>query len=97
MGLRATALQAAQPSLAACLFGAAEAELEALGTTFTVANRGDHKRSLAGLRAALGPEQLAAEWTEARGWSLEHAVDAATALQADLGTWTASPASRLTE
>jgi predicted ATPase/DNA-binding XRE family transcriptional regulator len=81
MGLGCTALQAGRPTLAACLFGAAEAELEALGTTFTPANRGDYERSLAALRAALEPERLAADWAKGRGMSLEDALAQAAVLQ----------------
>jgi predicted ATPase/DNA-binding CsgD family transcriptional regulator/Tfp pilus assembly protein PilF len=74
MGLADAAVRSGQAELAAGLFGAAEAALEALGSTFTPANRGDYERGLASLRAALDADRLAAAWSDGRSWSLDEAL-----------------------
>jgi predicted ATPase/DNA-binding CsgD family transcriptional regulator len=75
MGLASVAVQVGQPLLAARWFGAAEAALERLETTFSPTNRADYERALGALRAALKPEQLALAWQAGRAAGLQQVVD----------------------
>ena len=80
MGLGSVAVYTRHAELAARLFGAAEAALERLETTFSVTNRADYERALARLRAALSPDQLATAWRAGRATGLEEALHAASHL-----------------
>ena len=75
IGLGAAAVRLRQPELAARLFGAAEATLEALGTSITPSNRADYERARSELAARLTPEQLAAYLAEGRQLSVEQALE----------------------
>jgi hypothetical protein len=59
---------------AASLFGAAEAAREALGVVLWPANRIDHDRNVATIRAQLNGAAFAATWAEGRAMALEQAV-----------------------
>ncbi len=78
-GLAAVAIAQAQPARAARLFGAAEGLREAMGAPLPPADRAEHERSVAAVRAALGEDAFAVAWAEGRAMSLEQAV--ANALQ----------------
>jgi predicted ATPase/class 3 adenylate cyclase/Tfp pilus assembly protein PilF len=77
MGLAGAAVSVGQPELAGRLYGAAEAALETLGTSFTPTNGADYKRGVAALRAALDEEQITAHWASGRTMSLGEAISAA--------------------
>jgi DNA-binding NarL/FixJ family response regulator len=79
MGLAAANLGAGNAELSARLFGAAEAALERIGTTFTPTNRADYERSLAGLAAVLDAERMAADRAAGRALALDEALTAARA------------------
>jgi hypothetical protein len=57
--------------------------LETLGMTFSPANRGNYENSMAALREAVEPQQLAAAWAQGRGLSLEDALVEAEMLHAE--------------
>ena len=59
---------------AAVLFGAAAAAREALGVTLWPANRIDHDRNLATVRAQLDEAVFNAAWAEGRAMTLEQAI-----------------------
>jgi non-specific serine/threonine protein kinase len=86
IGLACTAVRAGQLTLAARLFGSAEAELERLGTLPTPANQAEYTRGFAGLSAALPPEQLSAARSEGRASALDVAVDQARRLARESDT-----------
>jgi hypothetical protein len=65
---------------AAQLYAAAAALREALGAPVAPADRADHERRVAAVRACLGEEGFAASWAEGRAMGLEEAI--ASALQA---------------
>jgi predicted ATPase/DNA-binding CsgD family transcriptional regulator len=74
MGLGSVAVRLGQPVLAAGFFGAAEAALERLQTTFSPTNRADYERALGALRVALRPEPLARAWQAGRATGLPQAL-----------------------
>ena len=82
MGLGSVAVRLGQPAARgpAC-FGAAEAALERLQTTFSATNRADYERALAGLRQALRPEPLAQAWQAGRATGLHDALQVAHELE----------------
>jgi DNA-binding CsgD family transcriptional regulator len=80
MGLGSVAVRMGQPVFAARLFGAAEAALERLETTFSPTNLADYERALGALREALSPDQLAAAWQAGRATGLELALHEAQQL-----------------
>ena len=59
---------------AARLFGVAEATREAVGFALSPDHRAEYDRGLATVRAALGPEALAAVWSKVRTVPLEQAI-----------------------
>jgi predicted ATPase/DNA-binding SARP family transcriptional activator len=59
---------------AARLWGAAEALREAAGAAMWLADRVEHKRNLAALRALLDPDSLAAAWAVGRALPLDQAL-----------------------
>ncbi|HET6315694.1 MAG TPA: response regulator transcription factor, partial [Chloroflexota bacterium] len=79
MGLAGAAVHMGEPELGARLFGAAEATLEALGTSFTPANLADYERNLTALRAALDAGRISVQWANGHAMSLEEALGAARA------------------
>jgi predicted ATPase/DNA-binding CsgD family transcriptional regulator/DNA-binding XRE family transcriptional regulator len=91
IGLACTAVQARQPTLAARLFGSAEAELERLGTLPTPANQAAYARGLAGLAGALSPAQLEAARAEGRELPIDDAVERAGRLALGAETTSATP------
>jgi predicted ATPase/DNA-binding SARP family transcriptional activator len=60
---------------AARLFGAAESLREAIGCPQPPCDRDQYEGHLSALRAALGPEDLAAAWSEGRAMAWEEAAD----------------------
>ena len=66
MGLGSVAVRCDQPALAARLFGAAEAALERLGSTFSPTNRTEYERVVQALRATLGSDVMHATWQAGR-------------------------------
>lgn len=76
-GLAALFMAEGQPQQAARLFGVAAAMREATGTFPTAAGRVENENGVAALRAALGEEAFAEEWSAGRAWSLEQAIDQA--------------------
>jgi DNA-binding CsgD family transcriptional regulator len=77
MGLASVAVRIRQATLAARLFGAAEAALERLQTTFSPSNRADYERALVMLREMLDANAVAAAWQEGRATGLEQALSEA--------------------
>jgi predicted ATPase len=73
-GLAAVAVAQAEPERAARLFGAEEALREAMGAPLPPADRAEHERSVAAVRAALGEEAVAAAWAAGRAMSLDEAI-----------------------
>lgn len=65
-GLAAAAGAVGQLEQAARLFGAAEALRESLGASLPPAERADHDRQSAAVRAALGQPEFAAAWAQGR-------------------------------
>ncbi len=83
IGLGCTAARASHGTLAANLFGSAEAELERMGTSVSPTNRADYERGMRALRASLPSSQVAAELASGRKLALEAALELArTALRA---------------
>ena len=74
MGLAGLACAQNDSRRAAQLFGAAEAQREALCATLWPANRLEYERSLASLRAQLNEDEIAQAWAEGRRLSLAEAV-----------------------
>jgi DNA-binding NarL/FixJ family response regulator len=80
IGLACVATRAAEFPLAARLLGAAQGELERLGTLLTVANRAEYEHGLAAVEASMGSDRLP-EWCAAgRELSLENALAEARGL-----------------
>src|SRR5205807_9482260 len=75
-GLAAVAVAQAQCERAARLFGAAEGLREAMGAPLPPADRAEHDRSVAAVRAALVEEAFAAAWAAGRAMPLEEAIRA---------------------
>ena len=82
-GARAAA-EAGRFDGAARLFGATEAQGEAIGLPIPSAERADHEQAVTQVRAALGNECFAGAWTAGRTLSIEQAVDEATGIAAEL-------------
>jgi predicted ATPase/DNA-binding CsgD family transcriptional regulator/DNA-binding XRE family transcriptional regulator len=80
IGLACTAVRAGQWTLAAQLFGSAEAELEQLGTLLTPANQAEYARGLAGLTAAMPSASLVAARSAGRELAVDGAVERARTL-----------------
>jgi non-specific serine/threonine protein kinase len=78
MGLAGLACALDDSRRAARLFGAAEAQREALGATLWPANRLEYERNLASLRAQLTEDAIAQTWAEGRQLSLAEAISLAT-------------------
>jgi predicted ATPase/transcriptional regulator with XRE-family HTH domain len=74
IGRAAVAASAGEHDVAARLFGAGEAALEALESTIWPSNRPDYERAVARVRMALAADTFAAAWAEGRRLSLEQAV-----------------------
>jgi DNA-binding CsgD family transcriptional regulator len=74
MGFGSVAIRMRQPVLAARLFGAAEAALERLETTFSASNRADYERALGALQEALPRAELTEAWQVGRTIGLEQAL-----------------------
>ncbi len=74
------AAQSDDAALAARLFGAAEALLEAIDATASPLEAEIAERAVPVLTAALGEERLAAETASGRAWSPDEAIDAALAI-----------------
>jgi non-specific serine/threonine protein kinase len=73
-GLAWVGMALGQPGRAARLGGAAKAVRGALHMPLVDADRGEHERVVATMRAALGEEGFAAAWAEGHTLSLEEAV-----------------------
>jgi DNA-binding CsgD family transcriptional regulator len=84
------------PSVAARLYGAAEALREGIGTPVPPLFRAEYEREVAVTRAALGPEGFAAEWAAGRALPLEQAVAEAMAVAAPTAPSTRGPVAELT-
>ena len=63
-----------QPEQAARLFAAAEAHLERMGAVMERADRLEHDRNVAAVRASLGEQAFQAAWAEGRAMTLERAL-----------------------
>jgi predicted ATPase/class 3 adenylate cyclase len=73
-GLATVAMVQGEPERAARLFGPAEGLREEIGNPLPTADRAEHDRFVAAVRAALGEEAFAAAWAAGRAMSLEQAV-----------------------
>ena len=62
---------------AAYLFGAVEAQFEAIGANMWPADRIEYKDNVAAVRAVLGQAKFASAWAEGRAMTLEEAVELA--------------------
>ncbi len=80
-GLAAAAAGGGQLRRSARLFGAAEALLQALGTSLEPAERAMHERAVSILHAELSAETLAADWDEGRSMEHERVVREARAVE----------------
>jgi tetratricopeptide (TPR) repeat protein len=78
--LASLATAQSQVERAARLFGAAEALQELFHFILAPADRADHDRDVATVRAALGEEAFAAVWAEGRAMTMEQAIDEALKL-----------------
>jgi len=67
------------PEQAALLLGAAVALLDRMGVVLSAADRAEHDRSLAAVRAALDEKAFAAAWIEGRAMPLESVIALALA------------------
>ncbi|MBE7549953.1 MAG: tetratricopeptide repeat protein [Anaerolineales bacterium] len=74
-GLAGVAEEKGQPERAARLFGAVEAQREAIQTGLAYADRIEEDRHLDAVRAQLDESTFAVAWTEGRAMTLEQAVD----------------------
>jgi non-specific serine/threonine protein kinase len=74
-GLAAVTVAQGEPERAARLFGAGEGLRGAMGVPLHPADRAEHDRSVAAVRAALGEAAFAAAWAAGRAMTLEQAVD----------------------
>ena len=63
-----------QPEQAARLFAAAEAHLERIGAAMERADRLEHERNVAAVRASLGEQTFHGAWSEGRAMTLEQAL-----------------------
>jgi non-specific serine/threonine protein kinase len=98
IGLACTAVRAERSALAARLFGAADAELERVGTLLTHANRLERDRGLAELETAVGKDELIAGRCAGREVSLEDALaEARVLVQDDLASAAMAPRGRVGE
>jgi predicted ATPase/DNA-binding XRE family transcriptional regulator len=77
VGLGAVAAFEQRAEMAARLFGAAEAALEALGSQLWPSNRGVYERSVARAREAIEPRVFEAAWRAGRQLRLDQAAAAA--------------------
>jgi tetratricopeptide (TPR) repeat protein len=93
-GLAAVAHSRGEPERAARLLGAAAALRDAIGLIPSPAERADHERTLAAVRAAMDPEAFVAAWGAGRAMPLRQAVDEALAIPASAPSavpWPAPP------
>ena len=73
-GLAAVAEAAGRPRRAVRLLGATDAALASMGIPLDPADRVDHERTIAAVRARLGDELFAKVWAEGRAMLLQEAV-----------------------
>jgi tetratricopeptide (TPR) repeat protein len=83
-GLAGVALTAGDPERAARLFGAAGVLRPGLAADMWPADRADYEQTLAAAREALGEAAFTAAWAEGQALSLEEAIAAALAPEADV-------------
>src|SRR5262249_26046334 len=81
-GLAAVASARGEPERAARLLGAAAALREVIGVTPPPAERAEHERGLAAVRAGPRPAAVAAAWAAGRALPIEQAVAEAVAIAA---------------
>jgi non-specific serine/threonine protein kinase len=93
-GLAEVARAQDQPERAARLFGVAAALRETIGYALFPNERVDQERTLAGLRARLGEEAIAAALAEGRAMRLEEAIDYGLAPAGTPAVASAAPAAR---
>jgi tetratricopeptide (TPR) repeat protein len=80
VGLAAVAVHVDEPVLGGQLMGAAEATLEAIGSSLSPSNRADYERTRAALEAALETQEFTTALTRGRQLSLDDALAAARRL-----------------
>ena len=80
VGLAAVAVQVDEAELGGQLMGAAEATLEAVGSSLSPSNRADYERTRAALGAALDADACATALARGRQLSLDEALAAARRL-----------------
>jgi predicted ATPase/DNA-binding CsgD family transcriptional regulator len=76
---------AGRPRRAACLFGAAEAGLEAIGASHWGPARATHAAQVQRVRDSLAEPTFRATWAEGRAWGLDRAIAYALQVQEDHG------------
>jgi DNA-binding CsgD family transcriptional regulator len=87
----------AQPERAARILGAAAHLRESIGAPVHPVDRADHERTVAGIRAAVGPQAFASAWAAGQAMPLDDVIDYAVSSTQALEAERATPDAALAE